>query len=581
MAGPTTGTKTAPPSFARGLFMGHVDESLIFPFPHLGAEEKESLDLVLESFTRFAKDRLDGARFDREMEMPLQIIRDLGELGVLGITVPETYGGFGFSTGAYCRIMEVVCRYCAATATLVGGHQSIGIKGIILFGTEEQKKEFLPRMASGEWVGAYALTEPGSGSDAAAMQTKAVYDKAADVWRISGRKQWITNGGYAQVFTVFARTEGVGDGKPTKSISCFLVPRDLPGVSTTPPMHKMGIRGSNTVDVVFDNVPVPARNLLGKPGSGFKMAMEILNTGRLSLAAGCVGAAKEMIDRSVAHAVERRAFGHTISEFEMIRGKFAGMMADTYAAEAMVYLTTGLCDRGGMDFSLESAMCKVFASEALWRTVNHAVQINGGNGYMSEYPFERYLRDARINLIFEGTNEILRHYVALAGMQQPGETLKEVGRALKEPVGHIGLLTDFAAQRIKRAVHTPKLDQVHPALEAEAERVSQWTQNLASFVESALRSHGRDIVEREYIQERVADSAIDLYAMLALLSRTTARIEAAGVDASEREIRLTQLFIRQAWRRVRRNLAQIDSNDDELTTAVAASACADGGYRLG
>ena len=573
--------KKTRPSFAKSLFLGAINESLIFPFPTGVPEEQESLEMILVEFSRFAQDKLDGAKFDRENEIPQEIIRELGEQGVLGFTVPEEYGGIGFSTGSYCRLMEAVCRRCASTATVVGGHQSIGIKGILLFGTEEQKKEFLPKMATGEWIGAYALTEPGSGSDAAAMITKAVYDENDDVWVLDGRKQWITNGGFAQVFTVFARTEIPGETRPTKTVSCFLVKRELAGVSTTPPMHKMGIRGSNTVDVVFDGVRVPAAHRLGELGSGFKMAMEILNTGRLSLAAGCIGACKEMIDCSVEFAVERKAFGQTISEFEMIRRKFAEMMSETYAAESAVYLTTGLCDRGGLDFSLESAMSKVFASEVLWRVVNHAVQINGGNGYMSEYPFERYLRDARINLIFEGTNEILRMYTALAGFQKPGEALKEIGRALREPLGNIGTLTGFATQKIKQVVSRQKIERAHPALSEEAEIVSDWTARFAAAVERALRDHGKKIAQREYVQERIADAAIDLYAMLATLSRTTARLEAAGEEGAAREVKLTRLFCRQAWRRMRRNLAQIEKNDDALATEVSDIAYADKGYRLG
>lgn len=573
-------TKKMQQSFARDLFVGSIDESLIFPFPKGIAEEQESLEMILSEFARFAEDKLDGEKFDREMEIPQEIIRQLGDLGVLGFTVPEEYGGIGFSTGSYCRLMEAVCRRCAATATVVGGHQSIGIKGIMLFGTDEQKKEFLPKMASGEWIGAYALTEPGSGSDAAAMTTKAVYDETDDIWVLTGTKQWITNGGFAHVYTVFARTEIPGETNPTRTVSCFLVKRDLDGVSTTPPAHKLGIRGSNTVDVVFDQVRVPAAHRIGELGSGFKMAMEILNTGRLSLAAGCVGACKEMIDRTVAFATQRKAFGQTISEFEMIRGKFAEMMSETYAAEATVYLTTGLCDRGGLEFSLESAMSKIFASEVLWRVVNHAVQINGGNGYMSEYPFERFLRDARINLIFEGTNEILRMYTALAGFQKPGEALKEVGRALREPLSNIGTLTDFAAQKIKKVVSRQKIEKAHPALADEAEIVSEWTSRFAAGVERALREHGKKIMQREYVQQRVADAAIDLYAMLATLSRTTARLEEVGEKGAAREVKLTRLFCAQAWRRMRRNLAQIEKNDDALTTEVSEIAYADKGYRL-
>jgi acyl-CoA dehydrogenase family protein 9 len=543
--------KKSVPSFAHGLFAGRIDEDLIFPFPQLDSEEAEALEMVLGEFHRFAADKLDGDAFDKQMAIPPEIITQLSELGVLGFTVPEEYGGSGFSTGAYCRLMQAVCRYCASTATVVGGHQSIGIKGIVMFGTEEQKQEFLPRMATGEWIGAYALTEPGSGSDAAAMTTKAVYDPADDVWVINGSKQWITNGGYGKVFTVFARTETEPTDKPTQAISCFLVKRELEGVSTTPPMHKMGIRGSNTVDVVLDNVRVPARHLLGERGAGFKMAMEILNTGRLSLASGCIGSAREMIDASVKHALERKAFGQTISQLEMIRHKFAEMMAETYAAESMVYLTTGLCDRGGLDFSIESAMTKTFATEVLWRVVNHAVQINGGNGYMSEYPFERFLRDARINTIFEGTNEIMRLYICMAGIRSA---------------------TGGGGEAV--------MSRVHPRLADLARQAARMTGEFTAAAAAVQKKYGRELPQRGYVQVRVADAAIDLYALLSVLSRATANLERDGEEGAARDITLANLFARQAGHRFDLNMELLRGAEDDLLTAASEVAYQDRGYHL-
>jgi len=405
-------------------------------------------------------------------------------------------------------------------------------------------------MATGEWIGAYALTEPNSGSDAAAMTSKAVYDEKDDVWVLNGRKQWITNGGYSQVLTVFARTDIPGETRPVKKITCFLVLGDWEGVSTTPPMHKMGIRGSNTVDVGFDNVRVPSRYLLGKPGAGFKIAMEVLNTGRLSLAAGCIGSAKEMIDAAAEFALERKAFGTTVSQFEMIRRKFAEMMAETYAAESVVYLTTGLSDRGGVDFAMESAISKVYASEVLWRVVNHVVQITGGNGYMSEYPYERFLRDARINTIFEGTNEILRLYLALTGFQR------------------------------KAAPGPARMERVHPALREEAETAVAWTEKFAAAVDGVIKTHGRELPKREYLQERMADAVTELFAVFASLSRATARLEEAGEEGAARDVKLTRLFTRQAARRLEQLLDQVENNDDSLLDEVSDIAYGDRGFRL-
>jgi acyl-CoA dehydrogenase family protein 9 len=259
----------------------------------------------------------------------------------------------------------------------------------------------------------------------------------------------------------------------------------------------------------------------------------------------------------------------------MIQAKFAEMVLDTYAMESMVGITTHLADAAAagaaIDFSLESALCKIQASEAMWRTANHAVQINGGFGYMREYPFERVLRDARINPIFEGSNEILRLFVALAGMQGPGRTLKEVGRALAEPLAGLGVLTGYAAQRLRRAIGSEKLAFAHPELKHEAGHVDEYVAAFASTVEAALRKHGKEILAREYVQERLADAAVDLYAMICCISRATT----AGTPD---HLLAARAFCERAWRRIRRNLRQVESNADADTSAVAGLALEPGRY---
>src|SRR5207249_1962562 len=340
--------------------------------------------------------------------------------------------------------------------------------------------------------------EPGSGSDAASLKTRAVWDEARQVYVLTGGKRFITNGGKAGLFTVFARMQVGGEDR----ISAFVVTRDLPGVSTGREEDKLGLKGSSTTDLNLADVPVPQGNLLGEPGRGFKYAMEILNDGRVSLAAGAVGGAKEMIDRAVEYARQRRQFGRPIAEFEMIRDKVARMMADTYAAESMVYLTTGLAERGDVDYSIESALCKIFSSENAWRVVNQAVQIAGGNGFIKEYPYERYLRDCRINMIFEGTNEILRLFVSLAGVQTLGEELKKVGRALRAPIAEIGVLSDFALKKIRQAITDEQFPDIDPLLKPTAVRAAHYAETLSTTAERALRAHGKEIIEREFIQER-------------------------------------------------------------------------------
>lgn len=564
--------KTPSRSFMRSIFEGNIEEEMVHPFPGVPESERENLEMLLDSMRRFAAKHIDARMIDEKEELPAATLSGLAELGLFGVTIPEEHGGFGLSMTSYGQVMSALATHCASSAATIGAHLGIGCKGIVLFGTEEQKKRWLPECATGETIAAFCLTEPSSGSDAASITSRAEHDPATDTWTLNGTKQWITNGGIAGLFTVFVQTE---TAKKERAMSAFVLRRGTPGLITGKPEKKMGLRGSSTTDVVMENVRVPGSDMLGERGAGFKMAMEILNQGRLSLAAACAGPSRELIERSAAFARGRRAFDRTVADFEMIRAKFAGMVLDTYAMESMVAITTHLADQAAAgadcDFSLESALCKIQASEALWRTVNHAVQINGGFGYMREYPFERALRDARINPIFEGTNEILRMFVALAGMQGPGRTLKEVGRALTEPLAGFGVLTDYAARRFRRAMGSEKLGFAHPELKREAAWVEEYVGAFASAVEGALKQHGKEILAREYVQERLADSAVDLYAMICCLSRATT----AGTPD---HILAARGYCDRAWRRIRRNLRQVESNSDADTTAIARLALDPGRY---
>ena len=568
-------------SFAKGLFLGVFEEELIFPYPRMKPEEEETVALLLEQVDRFVADKVDSAEIDRTGVLPDEVKKGVGELGLMGLVIPEEYGGFGVSITAYAKVMEHLARCDAAISIHIGCHQSIGMKALLLHGSEEQKRRWLPKCATGEIVCAYALTEPGSGSDAAGMKTVGRYDAATRTWILNGRKQWITNGGYADLVTVFARTPVEIDGRTEEKITCFMVERTLPGFSSGQPEKKLGIKGSSTTDIVLEECRVPEANVVGSVGRGFKIAMEVLNSGRLTLASGCIGGSKEMLKKALEHAENRRQFGRPIVEFEMVEEKFAEMALNIYAMESMTYLTSGLCDAGIHDYSLESAMGKVFCSERYWENVNHAVQVAGGNGYMAEYPFERYLRDSRINLIFEGTNEILRLFITLSGLQRPGEFLKEVGRALQSPVKSLGLLQEYATRHLQRAVHPQVMSRVAAPLRKDAERLSRVTMSLADRCEAVLRQHRKEILEREYLQKRIADAAIDIYAMSACLSRASSRIEAVGESAAADHIRLAHTFVNVAIRRVRRNLRMIDRNSDRRFKEVVSWVRERGGYDIG
>jgi acyl-CoA dehydrogenase family protein 9 len=563
-------------SFMKALFHGVIAEDMIFPYPEMPAEDRENTAMILDSVRRFFGEKVDSAKIDREHEIPAEVLTGLKALGLFGLQVPTEYDGIGLSATAYARVMQEVGGLDPAVAVTLGAHQSIGLKGLLLFGTPEQKRRYLPALASGEHVAAFALTEPSAGSDAAAIKTRAEPTPDGAAYVLNGSKIWITNGGFADVFTIFARTSALEEGKKPK-ITAFIVERAM-GVKSGPNEHKLGIRGSSTTEIFLDDVRVPAENVLGEVGRGFKVAMEVLNSGRLGLAAGCVGLCTQLVRMAIERVQERRAFGRNIGEFGLIKDKVAMMLAETYALESMTYLTAGIVDGKVADYSLESAICKIMGSETSWHVVNEALQIAAGIGYMQDYPYERLLRDTRINMIFEGTNEILRAFVALSGMQGPGRALADVVKAMREPIKGFGLLSDFAVRKARTVLGRERMTRAHPLLSREAVIFEELTGELASQVEAVLRKHGRDIAEMQYTQKRVAEMAIDLYAVAACLSRTTRAIERRGEDGARREIDLTQIFTAAAQKRLRQNVADFIRNDDELRKAVAGRAYADRGY---
>jgi alkylation response protein AidB-like acyl-CoA dehydrogenase len=567
-------------SVCRPFFTGHIDLASLFPFPELSADESGTLEILRDSLRRFGRERVDSRAIDAEARLPRDVLEGLAELGVFGIIVPEEYDGSGASSTFYAKTFETLATIDGAIVATVGAHESIGLKGILQFGTEEQKRRFLPPLARGEQLAAFALTEPTSGSDAASIRTRAEWSEERGAWILNGTKIWITNGGLAEVFTVFAQTAVEREGKTVDRITAFIVPRSLEGVSSGPEEHKLGIRGSSTTEVHFEGVAVPPELVLGEIGGGFKVAMEVLNSGRLGLAAGCVGGMKLLLAEATRNALEREQFGRPIAEFELIQKKLAGMALEAYGAESIVYLTTGLVDRGAEDYSLESAICKVKASEGVWRVVNEALQIAGGMGYMKEYPYERYLRDARINLIFEGTNEILRLYTALSGLEAPGENLQAVARALKDPIKQLGLLTDYARVRARRAIHRSDLPALHPEVAEIARPLPVWVAEFAGAVEWALRRHGREIVERQMVLERLADAAGELFLMAAVISRAQQARDADAGPAGEAHVIRARLIINEAWRRVRKNLARVREYPDNDVRVVAAEVLASGGSFL-
>jgi acyl-CoA dehydrogenase family member 9 len=562
-------------SFMKALFHGVIADEMIFPFPETPKDERENVGILLDTVRRYFAANVDSAKIDREHEIPASVLAGLKELGLFGLQIPAEHGGAGLSTHAYLRVVQEVAARDSSIAVTLGAHQSIGLKALVLFGTPELKQRYLPELATGAKVAAFALTEPGAGSDAAGIKTHAELAPDESHFLLNGSKIWITNGGFADVFTVFARTSPREEGKKPR-ITAFFVERG-PGVTSGPNESKLGIRGSSTTEVFFDNVRVPRENVIGDVGKGFKVAMEVLNSGRLGLAAGCVGLGSTLIKMALDRVQERRAFGRHIGDFGMIKDKIATMLASVYALESMTYLTASMVD-ARTDFSIESAICKVYGSETLWQVVNETLQIAAGIGYMSDYPYERLLRDARINLIFEGTNEILRAFIALSGMAGPGKALVDVARAMREPIKGFGLLSDFAVRKARSMLGRERLGRAHPLLSREAVIFEEYAGEIAAQADALLRKHGRDIAEMQLAQRRIADTAIDLYGVAACIARTTRAIERRGEEGARREIDLTTLFTAMAHKRLRQNFSDYQKNDDELRKAVAVRAYQDGAY---
>lgn len=565
------------PSFTRGVFLGELREDLLHPFPAPDKEGLENLAAILDSYRAFAKEKIDIAREDHDGKFPDDVRAGMAELGLMGLNIPEAYGGFGANAIVTNRIFGEIGATNPALAVYFGAHESIGCKGIVLFGTEEQKQRWLTKCATGELIAAFCLTEAGSGSDAQAMRTNAVPSADGSHYVLNGQKIWISNAGYAGLFTVFAKVPVEVEGRKKERVTAFIVDAHAPGVSLGKIEQKMGIKASDTRSVSFDNVKVPVADRLGEVGQGFKIALEVLNSGRLGLAAASTRGAQAIMEIALAHAKQREQFGRPIGTFEMIQRKFASIAVDVYASDAAWMVTAGMMDRGGIDFSLETAACKVFGSELVYRASNEALQIAGGIGYSREYPYEQAVRDARINMIFEGTNEIQRALIALSGLQQPGEELKAIGKAFRDPIRSLGAIGEFLGGRVKKQLTKPDFERVHPALAAEAAMVAENIHDLALGVERALVRHGKDIIERQFDQERMANAAIDIYLASATLVRASWAIERAGsAEAAQADLDHAKVFVPSAARRARRAARALDRNQDPRLKTIAERALATG-----
>jgi len=576
------------PSFTRGIFAGAVHDDLIFPYPapleeHNPAEAATVRRLIGEIDRMEREGIIDPARFDEEETVSEEVIRQFAKAGLLALTIPRQYGGLELSATAYARVFERISTVDPSLAVMVGVHCGLGSKAIVLYGDEAQKQRYLPMLARGETLAAYALTEPETGSDAQNIKTTATLSPDGSRWTLNGHKIWIGNAHRAGVIATFAQTPVERRGETVMRSTAFIIRPDMPGFKILGTVRKLGIRGSTQAELLYENLEVPADHVLGTVGKGFTVAVHVLNAGRLTLAAGCTAGTKRIVNEMASYAEQRVQFGHPLAHFEITQRKLAHLASSAYAADSMLGVLTSLADNSDADFSLEAACAKVFASELIWEATDEMVQVAGGRGFVKPYPYERLLRDSRINRIFEGANEVLRLFIALNGIQGPAESLKEVGTALRRPLRNFGLLTGFATSRIRGIIGaSATLDtKLHPRLEQHKEFFEKHVAELKSATDRAVVRHRRDIVDRQLVLERLANMAIEMLATACVISRTQSIIDSKGEASAEREISLCDLFCVESGLRfanARHTLGRLADATDAKRRTIATDIREAGGY---
>jgi alkylation response protein AidB-like acyl-CoA dehydrogenase len=543
--------------FAKDLYFGRFREQAIMPYPEPSDRQRVAVEDMVKQVVEFCHNEIDPVKIDREADIPGSVIKGLAAIGVLGMTIKPEYGGQGMSQFDYCRVMEIIGGHCAATGVFVNAHHSIGLRALELFGTEEQKERWMKPLAAGNKLAAFALTEPLAGSDASNVRTRAEESADGKGFILNGEKRWITNGGIADVLTVMARTPD--PGQPDGKITAFLVTPDMKGFEVIEErMEKVGIRGTATGHIKFTNMYVPRENILGPIGKGLRVALTVLDFGRTTFGACCTGAAKFCLERMVARANTRYQFGKSLGEFQLVQGKIAEAAADTFAMESATFHTAALIDSGAEDYMVETAMLKVFASDNLWRITNDCLQIWGGKGFFTDQPFERLMRDARLNLIGEGANDVLRCFVAAVGLRHVGKSMQQVQTA------------PWKAYKLIKS--SAKLPVKHEHLRYFANSIGKQIGKFAWAVEMALLKYREGIMDQEFTQARLGDIATELFMSSCVYSRLSALAVNGTIPEPAKKIQLDtgMLYMRIARRRNDQRFEQLKSNLDVDMEGVAA-----------
>ena len=511
--------------FIKNLFWGNFREDMVFPYPEISADEVARCDQLLAGLDDYLRNEHPTVQIDQEQEIPKWAIDKLFDLGVMGMIIPPEYGGGGFSITSYNRVLERIGETCGSTAVVVSAHQSIGCGALKLFGTEEQKKAYLPRMATNT-LSAFCLSEPNVGCDAGGQETRFEKDENGDFIIVSGEKKWATSGALSGLFTVMGKQKMVDPktGKEKDRVTALICTPDMEGIDIfSRNRSKTTIRGTWQARIKFDNVKVPKENLLHLEGKGLNVALTCLNYGRCTLSAGMVGAARTAFRQGGKWARYRHQFDRSIGEFDLVKDNVAKMQAYVYATEAMLYMTTGMVDRGDDDIMLETAICKIFCSHYGFEAADCGMQIMGGEGFMTENEMERIWRDSRINTVVEGANEVMHSFVFAYGSKQLGEWMLGVKEA---PMKNLSAAMKIGAQLFLGIKPSkPRISKLSPKLDRHARRVEKLTQTLSHEVKKQFKIHEESLITNQMIQRRLSLIAVLIHATTCVLSRVDKTIK--------------------------------------------------------
>ena len=558
----------------KNYFWGNFRESVLFPYPTgASAEETARCDQLLASLDHYLRTEHPTFEIDQRQEIPQWVIQKLFDLGVLGMTIPKEFGGGGFGITSYNRALERIGRACGSTAVLVSAHQSIGCKAVMLFGTDEQKKRFLPRMARNT-LSAFCLSEPNVGCDAGGQETRCELSPCGNFYVLNGEKKWATSGALSGLFTVMCKQKlkDPKTGKEKDAVTALICTPDMEGVEIfSRNRSKCGIRGTWQARIRLTNVKVPKQNLLHKEGRGLNVALTCLNYGRCTLSAGMLGGATFAYEQAVKWAKYRHQFDRAIAEFDQMQEKIAHMGALVYAMDGMLYATTGFLDRHDQDIMLETALCKVFCSEMGYRVVNDALQIMGGESYMTENNVERIWRDSRINIIVEGANEVMHSFVFAYGSKQLGEWMLSIKN---NPFRSIGSAAKIGAQLfLGMRGGMPTFSKAHPRLRNMMAQVMLRIREHSHVVKMAFKEHEERLITNQMVQARISMCALWIHGMLCALSKLDRNLRnGLDGDALTYEMAMVQHFNAIANLEIEREIRALHDNSDVTMKAAAAAA---------